>query len=317
MCKNDFIKKLQIFKRTEKSDFDKEYASRFALNEESYLTLGLVFLSLVFIFMAKEYYSHIKQTKGAFDEIIKDNYISFIIERSENREIDLTVINENIFKEDPAASVDILSNLKPDFVPPLFSEFESEKDKLEKIISSLDKSKLIELDIITSSEKQEKSMELNPHLSDYDKDAYLEILKLYYTANLSLEKILEISRIERREAIKIEGPKSMLSPSKTTRQGIREKSEVDKVIDNYMTKLNYCYFKAKQKNIYLKGFVVIRFSIYPNGTIDRSSVRIIENSLKDKSVAICLKKQIIRIKGFSALPESNGKYYVTQKFSYE
>ena len=109
----------------------------------------------------------------------------------------------------------------------------------------------------------------------------------------------------------------MLEAGTIIRQGTREKNEVDRVIENYMPKFNYCYFKAKQKDPYLKGNIVIRFGILPDGRVDRKSVRILENKLRDKSVGICLKKRIFSIRGFRSLPTDHGTFYVTQKFSYD
>ena len=62
------------------------------------------------------------------------------------------------------------------------------------------------------------------------------------------------------------------------------------------------------------GYVKVEFNITNDGFILPESIKIIDSTLRNKSVEQCIKKNIRRLRGFVKLDKSRGIARVTHKF---
>ncbi len=119
-------------------------------------------------------------------------------------------------------------------------------------------------------------------------------------------------KIERKAQILIEAP--AIQSEEKERFGYRDQEEVYRIIDSKSLNIESCYEKAARFGMVNSGYVKLEFKVTSDGFILPQSIRIIESTLRSKSVEQCIKKNIRRLRGFEKLDKSKGIARVTHKF---
>jgi hypothetical protein len=96
--------------------------------------------------------------------------------------------------------------------------------------------------------------------------------------------------------------------------GYRDPEEIEQVINNNQTMIEYCFRKELRTNSQLKGYVKVQFNISFEGYVLPESIKILNSTLRNKQVEQCIKHYLRRIKTFQRLDESMGVARVVQKF---
>jgi hypothetical protein len=97
-------------------------------------------------------------------------------------------------------------------------------------------------------------------------------------------------------------------------RGWRDPQEISLAMQNRERMVEYCYRKESKNFTNLNGYVLVRFIILHSGIVDPASVQILESSLFNKRIELCIKKALMRYRGFESLDESMGSVAVVQKF---
>ncbi len=95
--------------------------------------------------------------------------------------------------------------------------------------------------------------------------------------------------------------------------GAIDKALIDRVIKQRLALIRYCYVREAQKDPGLRGKVVVRFVIAPDGTVS-SAEATDDGTLRSDRVAQCICRKILRMR--FPLPEDAGTVIVTYPFTF-
>ncbi len=96
--------------------------------------------------------------------------------------------------------------------------------------------------------------------------------------------------------------------------GARDIDEVNTIVQAHSPAIQYCYEREVRRNPDLKGKVVVRFTILPNGTVTKA--KIISSSLNSQSVERCILSRISRWDDFGAIDPSLGNATFRQVYTF-
>ncbi len=96
--------------------------------------------------------------------------------------------------------------------------------------------------------------------------------------------------------------------------GWRDQDEISISMQKRERMVEYCFRREAKNYSDLQGYVSVRFIILHTGTVDPASVQIIESTLFNKRIEMCIKNVFKRYRGFESLDESMGRVAVVQKF---
>jgi len=119
--------------------------------------------------------------------------------------------------------------------------------------------------------------------------------------------------IQRQGNIQIEPIAEIVRGSQIIR-GYRNPDEITFAIQKKEPMIEYCFKREAKYFNDMQGYVVVRFIILHNGKVDPSSVEIINSTLRNKKIEMCIKKRLKSWHGFEELDESYGSVAVVQKF---
>ena len=119
--------------------------------------------------------------------------------------------------------------------------------------------------------------------------------------------------IQRQGNIQIEPIDEIIRGSQIIR-GYRNPDEITFAIQKKESMIEYCFKREAKFFNDLQGYVVVRFIILHTGKVEKSSVKIINSSLRNKKIEMCIIKRLQSWRGFEELDESNGSVAVVQKF---
>lgn len=99
--------------------------------------------------------------------------------------------------------------------------------------------------------------------------------------------------------------------------GYRDPLEIERVINENESLIEYCFHKGLRNYAGLKGYVKVQFSVSYEGYVIPESIKILGSTLRNKQVEQCIKTYIRRLRNFQRLDESNGIARVVQKFVFD
>jgi len=114
-----------------------------------------------------------------------------------------------------------------------------------------------------------------------------------------------------------QGKVSMAPPSITdfdVPSGYRTQKQTLVTINKNSQFIRYCLEKFYAGDPTVKGNIVVKFDIHPNGYVVPESVRIIQSGISDPRVIRCIKKNIRRWRNFPKVAMEMGDYTITQKY---
>ncbi|RMF55593.1 MAG: hypothetical protein D6748_15045 [Calditrichaeota bacterium] len=97
-------------------------------------------------------------------------------------------------------------------------------------------------------------------------------------------------------------------------KGWRDEEETFSIAHSNKKFVRYCIEKFYRNDPTVKGNIVVRFSIHPEGYVIPESIRIVHSDIPDERVLRCIKKNIRRWKNFPRVAYEMGEYSLTQKY---
>ncbi len=94
----------------------------------------------------------------------------------------------------------------------------------------------------------------------------------------------------------------------------RNQDDIQGVILTHNNSVQYCYQRELKRNPNLKGKLVVRFSITPQGTI--KDVEVISSTLNNRKVERCVSNRIRRWNNFGTIDPSYGNTTVRQAYAF-
>ena len=96
--------------------------------------------------------------------------------------------------------------------------------------------------------------------------------------------------------------------------GSRDRDAVAAVVTRHNSAIQFCYQKEVRRNPNLKGKLVVRFVITPQGSI--ASVNIISSTLNNPAVESCIVERIMRWDDFGAIDPAKGNTTFRQVYTF-
>ena len=96
--------------------------------------------------------------------------------------------------------------------------------------------------------------------------------------------------------------------------GSRDRDAVAAVVAKHTSAIQYCYQRELKRNPNLRGKVVVRFVITPQGTI--ASVTVLSSNLGNPAVESCIAERIKRWDDFGAIDPSKGNTTFRQVYTF-
>jgi TonB family protein len=96
--------------------------------------------------------------------------------------------------------------------------------------------------------------------------------------------------------------------------GARNQDAVSAVIARHTSAIQYCYQRELKRNPNLKGKVVVRFTITPQGTV--ASATIVASTLNNPGVEQCVVERIKRWDDFGAIDPAKGNTTIRQVYTF-
>jgi hypothetical protein len=122
--------------------------------------------------------------------------------------------------------------------------------------------------------------------------------------------------VRRQGQIHIEAVEDIVRGSQMLR-GWRDPDEITFALQKKEAMIEYCYKREAKYYSELGGYVIVQFIILHSGKVDPTSVRVIQSTLHNKKIEMCIKKRLQFWSGFEELDASNGSVVVTQKFIFD
>ena len=97
-------------------------------------------------------------------------------------------------------------------------------------------------------------------------------------------------------------------------QGAREPDEVAAVVHSHNSAIQYCYQRELKRDPDLRGKLVVRFKITPQGTVN--STTILSSTLNNTSVEKCIVSRINRWNDFGAIDPLKGDTTIRQVYTF-
>ncbi|MEE4311536.1 MAG: AgmX/PglI C-terminal domain-containing protein, partial [candidate division KSB1 bacterium] len=94
----------------------------------------------------------------------------------------------------------------------------------------------------------------------------------------------------------------------------RNPDEVSAVINNHNSAIQYCYQRELKRNPELRGKIVIRFTIAPNGRV--TEAKILSSTVNNQRVERCVVNRVRRWDDFGAIDSSKGDAVFRQVYTF-
>ncbi len=97
-------------------------------------------------------------------------------------------------------------------------------------------------------------------------------------------------------------------------QGYRNEEEIIMAVNGKKKYIRYCINKFHRNDPSIRGNIVVKFKIHPDGYVIPSSIKIVESDIPDPRVLRCIKRVISRWRDFPKVAYEDGIYTITQKY---
>ncbi len=97
-------------------------------------------------------------------------------------------------------------------------------------------------------------------------------------------------------------------------EGYRNEEEIIMAVNGKKKYIRHCINKYHRNDPSIRGNIVVKFKIHPDGYVIPSSIKIVESDIPDPRVLRCIKKVISRWRDFPKVAYEDGVYTITQKY---
>ncbi len=96
--------------------------------------------------------------------------------------------------------------------------------------------------------------------------------------------------------------------------GFRNQDEAIAVANENKKFVRHCIDKVYRNDPTLRGQMVIKFDVHPEGYAIGESIRVLESDIEDPRIMQCIKRSIRRWRNFPKVTYEMGNYSITQKY---
>ncbi len=122
------------------------------------------------------------------------------------------------------------------------------------------------------------------------------------------------ANVQRGGTLVVEPVTPLTKEGEVTTLAGRDPEQVSRVVNRHNDAIEYCYQKELRRNPTLKGKLVVRFTITPQGKV--SNVTIISSSLNNPELETCIVRRIQRWDDFGAVDPSLGDATFRQVYTF-
>lgn len=97
-------------------------------------------------------------------------------------------------------------------------------------------------------------------------------------------------------------------------KGYRNYEQTLRISNGNLQLIRYCLEKFVGNMSLIKGNIVVKFEIHPDGYVVPESIKIIETDIRDPRALACIQKRIRRWRNFPKVALEQGNYTITQKY---
>ena len=97
-------------------------------------------------------------------------------------------------------------------------------------------------------------------------------------------------------------------------QGYRDEEEIIMAVNGKKKYIRHCINKYHRNDPSIRGNIVVKFKIHPDGYVIPGSIKIVESDIPDPRVLRCIKRVISRWRDFPKVAYEDGVYTITQKY---
>jgi hypothetical protein len=78
--------------------------------------------------------------------------------------------------------------------------------------------------------------------------------------------------------------------------------------------VKYCFERMNHFDPTFSGYLLLRFTIHPDGYVIPASIKFLKTDIKDPRVLDCIRKQLQRWRNFTPIAYEDGNFTVTRKY---
>ncbi len=124
----------------------------------------------------------------------------------------------------------------------------------------------------------------------------------------------EASGVSRSGDLEVAAATPLIENSEEVASGARDFNAVSQVVSSHNQAIQYCYNRALKRNPRLRGKIVVRFTINPQGSV--THVEIVSSTLNNRQVERCVVSRIKRWNDFGAIDPSKGDTTIRQVYTF-
>ena len=124
----------------------------------------------------------------------------------------------------------------------------------------------------------------------------------------------EASGVSRSGDLEVSAATPLIENAEEAATGARDFNAVSQVVSSHNQAIQYCYNRALKRNPRLRGKIVVRFTINPQGAVKH--VEIVSSTLKNRQVERCVLSRIKRWNDFGAIDPSKGDTTIRQVYTF-
>lgn len=96
--------------------------------------------------------------------------------------------------------------------------------------------------------------------------------------------------------------------------GVRDYDKTISIANDNKKDVRRCFDRIYRSDPTVKGNLVVKFSIHPEGYVIQESIRMVQSDIQDVHILNCIKRTIRRWRNFPRVPYEMGEYSITQKY---
>ena len=96
--------------------------------------------------------------------------------------------------------------------------------------------------------------------------------------------------------------------------GIRDLHETSAIMEMNEIDVKYCFERMNRFDPTFSGYLLLRFTIHPDGYVIPASIKFLKTDIKDPRVLDCIRKQLQRWRNFTPIAYEDGNFTVTRKY---
>ncbi len=96
--------------------------------------------------------------------------------------------------------------------------------------------------------------------------------------------------------------------------GVRDYDKTISIANDNKKDVRRCFDRIYRSDPTVKGNLVVKFDIHPEGYVIPESIRMVQSDIQDVHILNCIKRTIRRWRNFPRVPYEMGEYSITQKY---